>query len=155
MAICDSLAGRFTALQRSYGLVRFRQGSQSGVLSTPRWWGMNPRTPTFTRPVFLLTGRQTTGAAEQFVLALRTLSQVTVLGDTTAGSMGSSFSWDLGNGWTYTVSRFLWLTPEQAVIERVGLAPAVYIRATPADFARHTDPVLDSAIARASRVSAN
>lgn len=149
IAICDSLAGRFISVGRNYGYVRFREGGTPGALSTPRLWGVNPLPPAITRPILLLAGRRTTGAAEQLVLAMRGLSQVTVLGDTTGGSMGSSWVFDLGDGWGYSVSRFLWMTPEHAVIEGTGLPPGVYVRSTAADFERRVDPVLDAALARA------
>jgi len=61
----------------------------------------------YTDPIALLTNRRTFSAAESFVLAMRTLPQVTIVGDTTGGGSGNPLHRELPNGWGLSVSRNL------------------------------------------------
>ena len=73
---------------------------------------------------------------------------MTTVGDTSAGSSGNPAVYQLGAGWTFTVSRAIDYTAEQQVIEGAGIAPAVAIATSPADFDQGRDPVLEFALSR-------
>jgi carboxyl-terminal processing protease len=96
----------------------------------------------------VLTDRRTPSAAERAVMALRTLPQVTVMGDTTNGSLSTKIPRELANGWYYS------LTPQQVEMfdgrsyEGRGLAPDVVVRNDPLEVRAGSDRLLEAAIER-------
>ena len=108
---------------------------------------LNPRGAwQYTGTVRLLIGRRCASSTESFIAAMRELSNVTLVGDRTAGSSGNPGRFPLANGWTYTVSRWIEYTVDDQVIEDVGISPRVFVPAMAADFAQGRDPVLDWAL---------
>lgn len=77
---------------------------------------------------------------------MRQLPNVTVAGDRTGGGWGNPATFPLAGSWSYTVSRWIEYTVDHEVIEDVGIAPQVFVPASPADFAQGRDPVLDWAL---------
>jgi C-terminal processing protease CtpA/Prc len=126
---------------------RFRNGPGHGDFTAPTTRTLNPRGPwTWTAPVFLLIGRGVYSSNESFVSAMRELGNVTTVGDTTGGGTGNPSFHDLGDGWRYSVPRWIATTPDGIVIEDNGIPPDVPIRFDPADFQRRVDVTLDSAL---------
>ena len=77
------------------------------------------------------------------VRALESLPHVTVIGDTTGGASGNPATFALGNGWQFTVPRWMEYTPERLPIEGRGVAPHIAIRWTPGDYSDDRDPLID------------
>ena len=77
----------------------------------------------FLGPVAVLTNRRTFSAAESFVLAMRTLPQVTLVGDTTGGGSGNPLFREMPNGWSLSVSRWLERAPDGTTHEGRGIGP--------------------------------
>jgi C-terminal processing protease CtpA/Prc len=77
---------------------------------------------------------------------MRTLPHVTVIGDTTGGASGNPATYGLGNGWQFTVPRWIEYTPERLPIEGRGVAPHIAIRWTPGDYSDERDPLIDAAV---------
>jgi C-terminal processing protease CtpA/Prc len=77
---------------------------------------------------------------------MRELPNVRIVGDTTGGGTGNPSQHPLGEGWQYTVPRWIATTPDGIVIEDNGIPPDVPIRFDPADFSRRLDVTLDSAL---------
>ncbi len=100
----------------------------------------------FTKPIVLLTGRYTQGAAEQLVLILRTQQHITVIGDTTAGFANPAASFNLTEGWTIEIPEMVTYSPDGTLILNSGIAPDIYIPVSEADFAAGVDPVIDAAL---------
>jgi C-terminal processing protease CtpA/Prc len=100
----------------------------------------------FTRPVVVLSGRGGFSATESFVAAMRTLPQVTVVGDTTGGASGNPATFVLGNGWRFTVPRWLEFGPDKLPIEGRGVAPHLAMRWDPASYDSARDPLIDAAV---------
>ena len=124
------IAGRFTAITRRYGWVRFRSGpkhtdftdfSEEPVVKTGK--------SKFRGKVLVLTNRRDFSSAEDFVLAMRVIPRVTVVGDTTAGASGGPVPREMANGWAYEMSEWLEYLPGKKMFEGVGLAPDKYVRA--------------------------
>lgn len=142
-------AARFASSARPAEYLQFRSGPGHTDLSAPQARTLAPRgTWQFTRPVLVLMGRGSASANESFIAAMRELPNVTTIGDTSAGSSGTPAVYQLGGGWTYTVSRAISYTAEQQVIEDAGIAPMIAVRATAEDFADGRDPVLEFALSR-------
>jgi hypothetical protein len=146
------IAGRFADKSRTFGYVRIRNGPSHDDFTDYIAETLRPAGPAqFRGRVIVLTDRKMYSSAEDFVLAMRSLPNVTTMGDTTGGSSGKPIARELANGWTYQLSSWIEYTPDRVPFEGVGLGPDVYTgpsargKSLPV-----TDPVLDRAIVFAS-----
>ncbi|HTE45970.1 MAG TPA: S41 family peptidase [Gemmatimonadaceae bacterium] len=145
--LAASVAGRFTDRTRTFGYVRYRNGPGHGDFTGYNAETVEPSGPRpFTGRVYVLTNRRDFSSAEDFVLAMRVIPTVTVVGDTTGGASGGPIVRELPNGWTYQVSEWIEYTATKAIFEGVGLAPDVVVRSTKADSDRGIDAALQAAI---------
>ena len=99
--------------------------------------------------MYLLVGRGDASSSEGFISAMRELPNVRVLGDTTIGASGNPVRFDLGEGWQYSVPRWIAYTADRKVIEWNGIAPDEVVPWSADDFARKYDPVLERALTEA------
>jgi hypothetical protein len=140
--------GHFTAARFHYRTIRYRDGPRHTDFSDPIDDYVEPTMDLrFDGPVVVLTNRRTFSAAEDFVLAMRQLPQVTVVGDTTGGGSGNPIFRELPNGWTFRLSRWLATDPGGFNWEGVGIPPDTWVVQTDADAQAGEDPVLDEAVA--------
>ena len=145
--IAFQIAGRFATRSVVTGYVRNRSGPSHADFGPHVQRMLNPRGAwQYTGTVLLLIGRGCASSNESFIAAMRELSNVTLVGDRTAGSSGNPGTFPLANGWTYTVSRWIEYTVDDRIIEDVGISPRVFVSAMAADFAQGRDPVLDWAL---------
>jgi hypothetical protein len=151
-ALAFAVAGRFFDAVRIVSWVAYRDGPRHTDIGPLQARTVAPRGAwQFRRPVLLLVGRGCFSSTENFILAMRELPNVTVVGDTTGGGSGNPATFALGGGWSYSVPRWIEYTPQGEVVEWNGIAPRTVIAATAADFAAGRDPVLDYAAAWAQR----
>ncbi|WP_396203668.1 S41 family peptidase [Gemmatimonas sp.] len=142
-----TFASRFTRKPFTASYVEIRTDPRVTGVEMPLARTIAPRGPfQYTRPVVLITGRGGLSATETFVAAMRTLPQVTVIGDTTGGASGNPATFSLGNGWQFTVPRWLEFGPDRQPIEGRGVAPHLAIAWTPARYVRERDPLIDAAV---------
>lgn len=155
--IAFQVAGRFATSSVTTGYVKTRTGAGQSDFGPLTARTLSPRGPwQYTSPVLLLIGRHCLSSNESFISAMRQLPNVTVVGDRTGGGSGNPATFPLAGGWSYTVSRWIEYTADHEVIEDVGIAPQVFVPASPADFAQGRDPVLDWALSSgAAATSAN
>jgi carboxyl-terminal processing protease len=101
----------------------------------------------FLKPVIVLTDRKTISAAEVFLIHMKSFSQVTQIGDTTAGDFSNiSNRKFLPNGWSYQYSSQMFLLPDGKSLDGIGHIPSIYIKNTPIDIIANNDKVLEKAI---------
>jgi hypothetical protein len=143
-------AGRFADRARTYGYLRYRNGAGHGDFTDYVTETVEPRGHHFAGLVYVLTNRGDYSSAEDFVLAMRVMPQVTIVGDTTGGASGGPIVRELPNGWTYELSQWIEFTPEKKVFEGIGLAPDIVVKSTPVTFAAGRDPVVDQALGLAA-----
>jgi hypothetical protein len=100
----------------------------------------------FTRPTIVLTHRLTESGGEIFAMAMSVLPHVTIVGERTAGALGSQYPAPMPNGWS------LWL-PFTANLDHrgtcwngIGLEPDVYAVNSKEDIEAGNDRVLEFAI---------
>jgi C-terminal processing protease CtpA/Prc len=149
--LADQIAGRFLAASRVGGFVRYRNGPRHGDLGPFMPITVSPRGPwQYQRPVIVLAGRGSFSSTEMFVGLMREVPHVTIVGDTTGGGSGNPAFYDLGEGWEYSVSRWIHYTADRTVVEWNGIPPDVAVPAGLEDFGRGVDPVLDYALRLAS-----
>lgn len=143
-----AIARRFADRSRVYGFVQFRDGPGHDDFSPAAPQEVSPAgTRRFSGPVAVLTNRRSVSATEWFVLAMRVLPTVTVVGDSTAGGSGHVLPRELPNGWTYSFSISLWHAPDSGPFEEIGLAPDVWVRGSAEELAAGRDAALDTALA--------
>lgn len=140
-------AGLFTSARFHYRTIRYRDGPRHTDFSDPIENYVEPRDLLrFGGPVAVLTNRRTFSAAEDFVLAMRQLPHVTVVGDTTGGGSGNPLVRELPNGWTFRLPHWLATDPSGFNWEGVGIPPDTWVVQTDADAGAGEDPVLDAAL---------
>lgn len=94
----------------------------------------------------MLTNRRVYSAAESFVLMMRVIPEVTVVGGTTGGGSGNPEVRPLSNSWKFTVSRWWIETPEGEPYEGVGLVPDVPVDITAAEEEEGRATILETAL---------
>jgi hypothetical protein len=142
-----ALAARFTSRTFAASYVQVRNGPLATDLESPTARTIAPRgTWQYVRPVVIITGRGGFSATESFVAAMRTLPNVTVIGDTTGGASGNPATFTLGNGWSYTVPQWFELGPDRQPIEWRGVAPHIVLPWLPSSYERDRDPLIDAAV---------
>lgn len=100
----------------------------------------------YRNPVVVLTSRETGSAAEYFVMAMKVLPRVTVVGDTTGGGFGLPMYRELPNGWTYRLSTEIGADADGYVIEGRGIPPGIPVLTTAADSISGIDRIIEKGI---------
>ncbi|MDQ6611869.1 MAG: S41 family peptidase, partial [Gemmatimonadota bacterium] len=140
-------ASRFATRPYVVSYVQVRTGKRHDDLGAPEARVIAPRGAwQFTKPVIVLSGRGGFSANESFVAAMGSLPQVTVIGDTTGGASGNPGTFSLGNGWSFTVPRWLEFGPDMKPIEWRGIAPGVQVEWAPLLYDNKRDPLIDTAV---------
>jgi len=88
-------------------------------------WLEPTRGEPFLKPVVVIAGRDTASAAEIFVIAMRQLPNVTVLGETTNGALSNILHKPLPNGWNYGLSNEVYLDAAGTSFEHIGVPPDI------------------------------
>lgn len=99
----------------------------------------------FTKKVILLTSDATASSLEVFLLSLKGLTNVTVLGDKTEGILSDIRYFNLPNSWLVMNSTTNFFSNEKVCCEKVGLEPDLYYR-TDNDDQEKTDRILLKAL---------
>ncbi len=103
-------------------------------------------TPLWTKPVALLTDRETMSAAEWVVMAARLLPNMTNIGDTTQGAFSSRLDRELSNSWTYSLSFLRGTDANHVCHEGIRLVPDIEVYVRENRQVDSPDTVLDRAI---------
>ena len=138
-----SVMARFIDETHVYGHERYRANRSA---SAPIFeLQIEPSgTRQYTNPIVLLVGKNTTSAAEHFVLALRQFPYVTVIGSPTAGALGSIKQGQLPNGWVYQLTTSNFVSADGMSYEGTGIPPDIAIGFS--DSSAMGDPVLEKGI---------
>lgn len=104
------------------------------------------------KEIKVLTSRNSISAAETFVLALRPLDNVEIIGDATCGSLSDMLDKQLPNGWSFSLSNEVYTSHDGIVFEGkgafgTGIAPDRQIEFEINDFlVDGRDPILEAAL---------
>lgn len=143
-----TVAGRFADRGRTFGYRQYRDGPTHSDLSSPEPLVVSPSgSRRFHGPVAVLTNRKSTSVAEAFVLAMRGLPNVTIVGDSTAGGSGNSSARELPNGWTYRFPISMLTDEGHSSFEEIGLLPDIWVRGSAEELSAGRDAPLDTALA--------
>jgi len=150
------IAGRFTDEEVTVGAFRLKNGPGREDYTELFSRVVKPEGgTTYTKPVIVLSNRRCYSATNDFVLLMRGLPQVTILGDTTGGGGGTPAYTELANGWNLRVSSSQDFTidttqnGEPALFNvEDGIPPDVRVDLSPNDEARGIDTILEAALRR-------
>lgn len=142
------LAERFTDKKHLYAISRLRNSDNIYSYQEPENWIIEPRSGGnySNRPVAILTNRNTQSAAELFTLMMKTLPNVTLIGDTTAGIFADTHVGKLPNGWEYRMSVRKTCDGNDIFWEDIGIKPDILIENRKKDIGNGMDKVLDYTI---------
>jgi hypothetical protein len=149
--LAAAIAGRFADRKRIFGYVRRRDGARHDDFTGYIAETVDRAGTHFGGRVYVLANRRSFSSAEDFVLAMRAIPGVLIVGDTTGGASGGPIVRELANGWTYQLSEWIEYTSDFVGIERVGLAPSVFVKGSATDSVHGTDAVLERTLRLARR----
>jgi len=143
----ELVAARFADRTRHYMRVQTRYGPKHDDLTPVEYRSIVPDGKSqFLGPTILLTNRLTASAADGFVLAMRVLPHVTVVGDLTEGALSAQFPDRMPNGWTLFVAFKVARDHNGVNWDGIGVPPDLRISNTAADIAGGRDRVLEFAL---------
>lgn len=127
---CFSEIGRLTNQSQYVFKSKTKNGKGQDDYTNWKKWYIEPEGDFIDKPIIVLTDRYTISAGERSVMALMTLPNVTIVGDTTNGAHGTMIGRELANGWFYS------LVPQKVELydgksyEGTGLPPDIYVKNT-------------------------
>lgn len=142
-----AIANRFCGRRQVAFHRKTKLGPGADDFSQLKTWHMEPAGGAqFTKPVVLLTSDSVFSGGEAFVLAMRELPHVTIVGDQTNGIFSYTLERDLPNGWEYRLSYQVYLSADGVCYEGLGVPPDIELRNTKADLERGVDPLIERAL---------
>ena len=143
----ETIVNRFTDTKRLYLKLRSKNGPGKNDFSEWTDYYIEPKGPEqFLKPVVVLTSKSTGSAAEWFTLAMKTLPNTTVVGDTTAGCFSPKVERELPNGWSFTLSSKIAVSADMVQYEGFGIPPDYTMLNTKNDLDNKRDAVLEKGI---------
>lgn len=146
----ETLARRFITTSRTVGYIRHKTGPGHSDFSEPYPVVYEP-TPkgqvAWPGPVAVLTNRSCYSAANDFVMAMKALPQVRIIGARTGGGAGLPFSAGLPNGWNVRFSACP-MTDADGISTESGIdpSPGCEVHSPDSELAAGRDNILDFAL---------
>ena len=143
----ETLVGRFIDGRIHAGSIQHKTGSGHNDMSEPYDYYFEPTKNHihYQKPVVVIANRGSFSATNNFVSIMKSLPQVTIVGDVTGGGSGLPFTSELPNGWNVRFSSCP-IRDAQGQLTEFGVEPDVRVDQTADDTARHHDTLLDTAI---------
>jgi hypothetical protein len=140
--LCNALADQRRHVYTSY----VKNGSGHEDFSAPNKVYAQPDSKTpYSKPVCILTNRNSYSATSFFVLAMKAFPNITVVGDTTGGGLGAPTGGELPNGWSYRFSCSRTLCPDGINYEN-GIPPDSVKYMGSSDATKGLDTIIETAI---------
>ena len=139
---------RLTDERRKVFTSRTKNGPGATDYSDWYDWYLESETPYYNKPIVLLTDRYTISAGERTTMMFMALPNVTSIGDTTNSSHSTMVTYQLANGWYFTLSIQHVKLPDGNSYEGIGLAPDIYKQNTIDEMHAGIDELLEEAIGK-------
>ena len=141
----EKLVSRFISEKTLAGYISHKTGPGHNELSEPYAYYFEPTKNHihYLKPVVVLANRGSFSATNNFVSIMKSLGNVTVVGDTTGGGCGLPFTSELPNGWRVRFSSCP-IMDNKGQLTEFGVAPDVRVDMDPND--RTRDAILETAI---------
>ena len=141
----EKLASAFTDEKIHCGYMQHKTGPGHNDFSEPEKIYLEPSEGAiWLRPVVVLTNRGVYSAANHFVMLMRELPNVLVVGDKTGGGSGLPMSYTLPNGWVVRMSACPTLD-KQGNSTEFGIEPDLKIDITSDDWNNGRDTMIETA----------
>lgn len=143
----DKVAQRFSDKKYLHSYIQYRNGKNHDDFTDLIQIYIEPGSSNqYEGLVVILTNRNCFSTTEHFILEMKVLPNVTVIGDSSGGSMGSPIYRELPNGWTYRLPRARRLDLEEIIFEDIGILPDILQEQTEIDSINGVDKILERAI---------
>ena len=143
----NAVANRFADKKRLYIKSARRNGPEYDDFEPFKSWYIEPAGRfQFTKPVILITNRQTKSAAENFTLGMKTMPHVIHIGDYTSGVFADAIGKRLPNRWLFGCSFRKFVDRNGFCWEGIGVPPDLRIFNTKEDIMKNQDKVLEFAL---------
>ena len=145
LTTAERLAGRFVQEKTLVGYIQHKTGTGHNDFSSlePQYLKPSSRIR-WHKPVCVLTNRSVFSAANAFAVMMRSLPNVTLVGDHTGGGSGLPMSSSLPNGWSARFSACPMYDSHKQHTE-FGIAPDVPAALTDEATAQGVDPIIETA----------
>lgn len=145
LTAAEQLASHFTDKKIHFGYMQHKTGTGHSDFSSPEPLYLDRGDgAVWLKPVVVLTNRGVYSSANHFVMMMRELPHVLILGDTTGGGSGMPLSSTLPNGWGVRFSACPILDAEKQHTE-FGIAPDTVVNITSEDWNNGRDTMIDAA----------
>ena len=123
--VMEYIAARFASETKDYCKVINKKGPGPNDFSAPVIYTIKSinKSLGYTKPVVLLTNKNTISIAEWFTLALKTQSHVTHIGSATCGAFSPRKDRFMINGWVYSISPGRVTDMNGKNYEGIGISP--------------------------------
>lgn len=146
VALVNEFASCFFSKKTLVGYVKYKEGPDHDDFSDFYPQYIEPDSSiVFSGEIVILTNRLVYSAANDFVSTMKTLPNVTVIGDVTGGGGGAPFSSELYNGWRFRVSRDPLFKIDKNSTEN-GVIPDIQVDMNKEDEANGVDSIIEYAI---------
>ena len=144
--VAMEIASRFNPTDRWPVGKYSRTISGNGEIQWAQWPVANPAAA-YSKPIVILDSATTVSAGEVFMLAMKDLPNVTIIGETTYGSLSDVLTKTLPNGWQLGLSNEVYIDAQYQEYEVTGVAPDMTIEPfLLSDIEQNKDTALDTAI---------
>lgn len=142
----ETLVGRFIDERTYAGSIQHKTGKGHNEFSDPYDYYFEPAHGRvhYNKPIVVLTNRGSFSATNNFVSIMKSLPNVTIVGDVTGGGCGLPFTSELPNGWSIRFSAAPITGPDGKLTE-FGVEPDVKVDMTQQDIAAGKDTILEKA----------
>ena len=143
---CKYIVNLFTPNQQIVGYQQYRDGPSHDDYAPliPVFVNPNNRSP-YLKKVIVLIGGYCGSAGEILAYSLSCFSHVTLIGDTTMGSVEAPSTFDLSDGTKYTVPIIAYLDVNYDPLEWRGVQPDIFIDPELVSTNTHKDVVIEKA----------
>ena len=141
----EELAAHFVSGKTHCGYIQHKTGKGHNDFSSPEKLYIEPNGVIWKKPVVVLTNRAVYSSANHFVMLVKPLPQVVVIGDKTGGGSGLPLNSTLPNGWTVRFSA----CPILVIVGKhteFGITPHEEVQITSADWNNGRDTIIERAI---------
>ena len=145
LTYAEKLASRFVSEKTLVGYMQHKTGPGHNDFSDMEPMYLEPSARIrWHKPVCVLTNRSVFSAANEFVMYMKQVPQVSIVGDQTGGGAGMPFSSSLPNGWGVRFSACPSYDAQRQSTE-FGIAPDYQVNLTDDDLRRGEDTIIEFA----------
>jgi hypothetical protein len=145
--IAITIINRFCDRKRAAFRRKTKIGPGNSDFTPLKTWYLRPQGAVrFTGPIVLLTCDAVFSGGEAFVLAIKQLPHVTIVGDHTNGIFSYQLERTLPNRWELCLSYQVYFSPDMVCYEGRGVPADIELLNTKADIANGVDPLINRAL---------